>query len=517
MALDTERREEELSPLELLLRGALNEATIPLGTAPTDYPLYEGGTDTLDYDNLLACIRCGACLPVCPTYNTDLLEVQSPRGRVQLMRQVEEGLLEPSHNFGEHMYHCLDCRACQTACPTGVRIGEQVLRARVEVEKTRKQPFVKKLGLDFALGDQRRLELMMLPVALYQRSGLQWLVRKTRVLHWALPKRLRILAFMEELLPERIPIRSLRQQIAVVVPPQGETRYRVGFFLGCVMSTMFAQTSSATVRVLSENGCEIVTPKTQKCCGAPHAEEGDFESVKAFAKHNIELFERYNVEYIICDCAACGAQTKEYAELLHDDPEWSERAHDFSAKVRDIMQFLGEIPLRGSFAELSERVAYHEACHLCHAQKVRKEPVDVLQSVGVELAPLKESDMCCGSAGIYNLTHNDRSMLILDRKMGNIEATEADMVLTGNPGCLLQLDYGRRAAASDRPVLHPVQVVDAAYRAERARTGNSARFVGIDSGESLFTRSGKVLAVAANGRTKVPLGRKRKRGERTGG
>jgi glycolate oxidase iron-sulfur subunit len=172
------------------------------------------------------------------------------------------------------------------------------------------------------------------------------------------------------------------------------------------------------------------------------------------------------------------------------------------------MQFLGEIPLRDSFAELSQRVAYHEACHLCHAQKVREEPVDVLRSIGVDLAPLKESDMCCGSAGVYNLTHNDRSMLILDRKMDHIEATDADIVLTGNPGCLLQLDYGRRAAASDKPVLHPVQVVDAAYRAERARTGQPARFSGIPSGDDLRTRAGKMLAIAANGRTKVPFGRK---------
>src|SRR3954462_14732677 len=182
--------EEELSPLELLLRGALNDATIPLGAQPSAHPRYEGEPDTLDYDNLLACIRCGACLPVCPTYNTDLLEIQSPRGRVQLMRQVEEGLLSPSENFLDHMYHCLDCRACQSVCPTGVRIGEQVLKARVQVERGKRQPLVKKLGLDFALGDQRRLELLMLPVALYQRVGLQWLIRKTRILHKVLPARL---------------------------------------------------------------------------------------------------------------------------------------------------------------------------------------------------------------------------------------------------------------------------------------------------------------------------------------
>src|SRR5262245_56111657 len=219
--MDTDLRpnQGELTPLELLLQGALQEATIPLGDLPTAHPFYEGKEDAPDYDNLLACIRCGACLPVCPTYNTDLLEVQSPRGRVQLMRQVEEGLLAPSDNFLNHMYHCLDCRACQSACPTGVRIGEQVLRARVQVERGKKQPLVKKIGLDFALGDQRRLEWLMLPVALYQRVGLQWLVRKSRVLHWALPKRLKLLAFMEELLPERIPLRSLRRRIATVVPP----------------------------------------------------------------------------------------------------------------------------------------------------------------------------------------------------------------------------------------------------------------------------------------------------------
>jgi glycolate oxidase iron-sulfur subunit len=387
----------------------------------------------------------------------------------------------------------------------------------VQGERDKKQPWVKKMGLQFALGDQRRLEMLMLPVAIYQRLGLQWLVRKTRVLHWALPNKLRLLAFMEELLPERIPLRSLRQRIAVTVPPQGEKRYRVGFFLGCVMSTVFAETSQATVRVLSENGCEVVTPKTQKCCGAPHAEEGDFESVKRFARENIALFEQYDVDYIICDCAACGAQTKEYAELLHDDPAWRERAARFSAKVRDIMEFLGEIPLKEPRAVLEQRVSYHEACHLCHAQKVREQPVRVLESVpGVELQPLKESDMCCGSAGIYNLTHNERSMKILDRKMTNIEATEADVVLTGNPGCLLQLDYGRRAAGSDKPVLHPVQVLDAAYRASRIAEGRPARFVGVDSGENLRTRKGRVVAVAADGRTRVPLA-KRARRSRPGG
>jgi glycolate oxidase iron-sulfur subunit len=434
------------------------------------------------------------------------------------MRQVEEGLLEPGENFLSHMYHCLDCRACQTACPTGVKIGEQVLRARVQGEREKKQPLVKRLGLQVALGDQRRLEWLMLPVALYQRLGLQWLVRRTRILHRILPKKLRVIAFMEELLPERIPMRSLRQRIATVVPAQGEKRYRVGFFLGCIMSTVFAETSEATVRVLVENGCEVVTPKTQKCCGAPHAEEGDFESVKRFARENIALFEKYNVDYIICDCAACGAQTKEYAELLQDDAVWGERARKFSAKVRDIMEFLGEIPLKEPRAVLERRVSYHEACHLCHVQKVREQPRRVLESIpGVRVEELNESDMCCGSAGVYNITHNERSMLILDRKTANIEAAGADVTLAGNPGCLLQLDYGRRSVGSGKAVLHPVQVLDAAYRAERLRTGQAAKFEGVDAGDRLRTREGRVVAIAADGRTRVVLaGRKGKRvkGER---
>jgi glycolate oxidase iron-sulfur subunit len=216
------------------------------------------------------------------------------------------------------------------------------------------------------------------------------------------------------------------------------------------------------------------------------------------------MFERSGVDYIICDCAACGAQTKEYAELLHDDPLWAERARSFSAKVRDIMEFLGEIPLREPRAALEKRVSYHEACHLCHAQKVREEPVRVLSAVpGITLAPLAESDMCCGSAGVYNLTHNERSMQILDRKMANIEASGAEVVLAGNPGCMLQLDYGRRASDSPAHVLHPVQVVDAAYRA----VPRPPRFVGVDSGERLRTRRGHVVAVAADGVTRVRLGR----------
>ncbi|HEY8477111.1 MAG TPA: (Fe-S)-binding protein [Chloroflexota bacterium] len=440
--------------------------------APTLIPLGEGfvGTprfvdeDAPEYDNLLACIRCGLCLSVCPTYATDGLEVQSPRGRVGLIRGVMEGRLELTESFKEHMYHCLDCRACQTVCPSGVKIGEQVLKARAEIAKHGPEPFVeraiKAVVLRWLLARPERVELAAVPLRLYQRLGIQRLVRSLGLLR-LLPQRLRL---MEELL-RPLPAQPLRQVLAEVTPAKGERRYRVGFFLGCVMNVVFADTSSATVRVLTENGCEVVTPKAQRCCGAPHAGEGDTDTLRDLARHNVDLFLQWDLDYIVADCAACSAQTKEYAHVLAHDPAYAEKARQFSAKVRDITELLAEIPLKQPLAEVRSTVTYHEACHLCHAQGVRKEPRQVLQRVpGVRLVEMKEADWCCGSAGPYNITHPERAERILQRKLENIQATGAEVVVTGNPGCLLQLEAGVRRYGLKADVKHVVEVLDEAYR-----------------------------------------------------
>jgi len=439
-----------------------NEASIPLGPGATTSPRFASG-NAPDYGNVLACIRCGLCLSVCPTYATDGVEVQSPRGRVALIRAWQEGRLELTPNLRAHMYHCLDCRACQTVCPTGVRVGELVVATRAIAEGQRRpgllEGALRGFALRWLLPHPDRLEAAMWPLRAYQRLGGQWLVRRSGLTR-ALPAPL---AEMEGFLP-RLPARPLRRSLAKVTPARGEKRYRVGFFLGCVMTLVLARASRATVDVLTANGCEVVTPEDQVCCGAPHAEEGELEDVRRLARRNIDVFERLGVDYVVADCAACGAQTKEYAHLLRDDPAYAERARAFSAKVRDVSEFLAEIPLRRPLGAVVRRVAYHHPCHLAHAQGVREAPARLLRQVpGLQLVPLAEADWCCGSAGIYNLSHVGRARLIRERKLANLVASGADTVVTGNPGCLLQLLAGVREKGLAVDVRHPMEVLALAY------------------------------------------------------
>lgn len=443
--------------------------SVPLGPGPIGKP-FLAGLDAPDYDNVLACIRCGLCLSVCPTYNTDHLEVQSPRGRVALIRAVDEGRLPlASPGFKDHMYNCLDCRACQTICPSGVKVGELVLAARAEVDQREPQPFLerflKRVVLQWVLMRPERVELAIAPLRLYQKLGLQRLIQTSKLLH-RLPGRLSVLGFMDELLPT-LPGRPLRGELSEVTPAKETANFRVGFFLGCVMNVVYADASRATVNVLTENRCEVVTPKAQRCCGAPHAAEGDTETVRDLARHNIDLFEQWNLDYVVADCAACAAQTKEYAHLLREDPKYRARAVAFSKKVRDISELLAEIPLKPPTGSVPVKVTYHEACHLCHAQGVKKQPRKVIGQIpGIEFVEMKESDWCCGSAGIYNITHPERAEEILDRKLQNVAATNAEVVLTGNPGCLLQLEGGVKRKGLKAKVMHITQLLDQAYRGD---------------------------------------------------
>jgi len=359
------------------------------------------------------------------------------------------------------MYHCLDCRACQTACPSGVRVGELVLEARAVLREPVFSRWIKRLILRGVLRSHRTVRLAFLPLALYQNLGIRSLAHRLGLVR-LLPKRLREL---EAGLP-RIPLVPLIDRLPHTLPPRGPAAVptRVGFFLGCVMSAMFADVSRATVRVLSALGCEVVTPKAQRCCGAPHMDQGDHEAALSLAQSNIVTFERAGVDVVVADCAACSATLKEYAQLLEGHPTFAERAAAFSRKVMDINEFLAQrIPDRTRLREVRRLVTYHSPCHLAHAQGICSQPRAVLTAIpGVSLVEMKEAEWCCGSAGAYMLTHPERSSQLLDRKMQNITATGAKVIATSNPGCILQLAVGCRRSGIDAEVRHVVELVDQA-------------------------------------------------------
>lgn len=419
------------------------------------------------YENILNCTRCGLCLSACPTYRESILETESPRGRVALIKAVADGNLGASKNFEHFMYVCLECRACESVCPTGVKAGQLVVQARTQLEERRdSQPLGRRL-FRWALFEQLfpypvRLERFMILMRLYQRLRLYKLVRGLHILQ-PFPT----LDLMERFLPW-LPSRPLHRELKYEELPEGNApavKGRVGFFLGCIMTLVLAEASRATVDVLKHNGYVVVTPKDQVCCGAPLTEEGEGRITRGLARKNIDTFEKANVDVIVTDCAACGSEMKHYGDLLQDDAGYAERAKAFSAKVRDINEFLAEVvPQNPPQGVLNKRVTYHEPCHLCHAQKVSAQPRRLLQSIpGVQYVEMKEANWCCGSAGIYTFTHPDYSLAMLNRKMNNAEATGAEIIASANPGCLMQLMYGAAQRGHKQQVRHVTQVLAEAY------------------------------------------------------
>lgn len=410
-------------------------------------------------EDYLFCIRCGLCLAVCPTYRESLKETDSPRGRVALVRKAMEGEMTLSPNLTEQMYKCFACLACNAICPVGIRPADLALETRHVAEQVRprwwKRPLFRGL-----FPHPQRMELGTLPLRWAERLGLRRLAER---LHLAqlLPAQLRD---MERMLPE-VPKRPLRLDLPEVTPAVGGQRYRVGFFLGCVQSLLFAEESAATVRVLARNGCEVITPREVRCCGMPARGYGDREMVEKMARQNIELFENLNVEVIVTDCATCGSTLKEFGALLAEDTAWAERAAAFSAKVRDISEFLAEIPLAKPRGRIEARVTYHDPCHLVRAQSVSEQPRQLLQLIhGLEFVEMKEADWCCGAAGTQLITHHKTSVSVLERKMNHIEVTEAHYVASGCPGCQMQLQVGVKRRGLEMQVVHPVQLLDEAYR-----------------------------------------------------
>jgi glycolate oxidase iron-sulfur subunit len=412
-----------------------------------------------DYDFLRHCVRCARCLPVCPTYQETGLETQSPRGRLSLIKAVEDGQLPFEASVREHLYHCLDCRMCNTVCPANVPIGEAILAGRAAFGEQLGRPWWRKLVFEHVLISARRLGWAVGPVRVYQRLKLPLLVRPLLRL---LPGPLAHVGRMEMLLPQ-LPARPLHRDLDVVSPARGMRKYRVAFFLGCMMSQIFADESRATVEVLTRAGCEVVTPRVQLCCGAPQDDQGAREQVRRFARKNILLFEQAgDVDAIVTDCAACSGMLKEYAELLHDDPQFGARARAFSDKVKDIYEWYDHIGVAVDGHANDERVSVtiHDACHLANAQDVRQPQRNLLGRIkSLQVTEMKDPSACCGSAGIYNITHPDMADKRLRRKLENIQATGAAVVVTNGPGCLLQLRAAVRDRKLDIQVRHISQVV----------------------------------------------------------
>ena len=420
----------------------------------------------------LNCIRCGLCLSVCPTYREYLNETASPRGRVALTRKGLDGELELSLNLIEQMYGCFACMACNDACPVGIHPANLALEMR-ELQEQNQPAKWKQTLFGGLIPKPGRMELATLPLRLYEGLGLRRLVYVLG-LRKVLPAKLRD---MEAMLP-RLPQRPLRQVLPEVTEatqspsPKGELRseIRVGFFLGCAQSLMFAEESAATVRVLARNGCTVITPKETVCCGMPAAGYGRQDLVIEQAQHNIALFEQSNVEAIITDCATCGSTLKEYGLLLKDDPDWSERAIAFSNKVRDVSEYLMSIPLEKPQGRIEARVTYHDPCHLRRGQGIWKEPRTLLKMIdGIEFVEMPEADWCCGSAGSQLITHYETSLKVLGRKMDNIESTKAQYIASGCPGCQMQLNVGIRQRGLDVQVIHPIELLDRAYRSDSGR------------------------------------------------
>jgi glycolate oxidase iron-sulfur subunit len=412
-------------------------------------------------DILQQCIHCGLCLATCPTYDLTKLERSSPRGRIRMIRSVARGEMELSPLFAEEMNFCLDCQACETACPAGVNYGRMVEKARVVVDEagygSRIGLAVKRFSLRKIVASRNGLKLFSRLLWLYQKIGLQKIVRSTGILKIFSKN----LAEIEKLSPV-IADNFSDTQIKEIELPTGEIKYKTAFHFGCLMNTMFAEINIDTIDVLKECGCKVITPKEQVCCGSLMGHNGDMDFALKLARKNIDAFDKHDYDFLISNSAGCGAFMKDYAHLLEEDPAYSEKAKRFSSKVKDIMEFFAEQkPLPNLESELKlGPVTYHDACHLIHAQKVSTQPRDIIKSLpGVNYTELEEASWCCGSAGIYNVVRYDDAVTQLERKMKNIKETNAKIVLTGNPGCMGQIKYGSQKFNVDVEVLHPVTLI----------------------------------------------------------
>jgi glycolate oxidase iron-sulfur subunit len=415
----------------------------------------------LDKALLKECVHCGLCLDFCPTYHVLGHEADSPRGRIYQIRQVYEGKVSPDDpDYREHIYACLDCRACQTACPSGVQYGAIIEAARAASEPVNaSEKTIGRAILGTVFTRRPLLDAAGIGLRMYQRSGLQRVVRLTGAMR-LFPTRLREMEAM--LGPAQGGVR--RKPALQVTPAVGPVCYRVGFIEGCIMPQLFGETNAATVRVLAANGCVVYSPPKQGCCGALQMHTGDRETARDLARRNVDAFGSLQLDAIIINAAGCGSTLKEYGHLLGDDPAYADRARAFATSVKDVSEFLAAIDMVPPTQPVPIQVTYQDACHLVHGQGIRQQPRKLLGMIpGLELIEMKESDVCCGSAGIYNLSHPDISNQVLEQKMDHVVATGAKTVVASNPGCTMQMVYGARRRGVDLQFAHVVDLLDRAY------------------------------------------------------
>ena len=420
------------------------------------------GRDTPQAALIDACVHCGFCLPSCPTYALWGEEMDSPRGRIYLMKAALTGRATLSDTFTSHFDACLGCMACVTACPSGVQYGPLIERTRYQIEQHHRRSLPDRLfraALFRVLPYPSVLRVLLAPLAMAQRAKMP----RAAAIRQRIPARLRS---MLELTP-RIAPGALIERLPARTPASGTQRLRVGMLAGCVQRIVFPEVNRATIRVLAAEGCEVIAPREQGCCGALSRHSGRLDEARVFARRTIEAFERALVDVVAVNAAGCGSSMKEYGELLADDPVWAARAHAFSARVRDVSELLVELgePRAPRHPIGTVRVAYHDACHLAHAQRVRAQPRALLAQIpGLTVVDIAEPDMCCGSAGIYNLVQPQPAAALGDRKAEHIKASQPDIIATGNPGCTLQLAAALARSGFSRPVVHPIELLDQSIR-----------------------------------------------------
>jgi len=427
----------------------------PTDNARTAFDDHHPPSDELIDD----CVHCGFCLPSCPTYALWGEEMDSPRGRIHLMKTGLEGA-EMTDTMVGHFDACLGCMACVTSCPSGVQYDKLIGATRPQVERHHERPPGEKLLREaiFRLFPYpKRLMLLRGPLRLYQRTPLSRLLRRSGLLDRISPQ----LRVMESLAP---PL-AKRESIPVRTPAVGERRAVVGMLTGCVQSAFCPGVNAATARVLAAEGCDVITPKAQGCCGALSEHMGREEEGLAFARALIETFEATGVDHVVVNAAGCGSQMKDYAHLLRDDPDYAERAATFTAKVRDVSELLVELGPVAPRHQVQAVAAYHDACHLAHAQGIRSQPRELLAGIpGLTVREIADAALCCGSAGVYNILHPEAADELGNRKAANVLATGAELLITANPGCLMQIATATERAGKTIALAHTVEVLDAAIR-----------------------------------------------------